>query len=94
MNATQRRKNRRKGVFTYRDKQQADRFAKLLYKLCLADEPALYSGILGNYTRTLSNSFSAGYANTTIYNIQGKALEVEDINSVLKSVTFEPGDWP
>lgn len=91
LNANQRRKNRRKGVFTNKDKQQADRFAKFLYKLHLSDETLIYGGneYAIKYTYSNFSGFAAAAAaNTSIYNAQGRALEVEDIDAALRAIKF------
>lgn len=90
MNANQRRKARRKGIFSKKDKGLADRLATSLWKLDLSDARGLYSG-WADYTYSLSQSFGASYGNwySTNIDLQGEVLSVEHLEVALKSITFD-----
>ena len=90
MNANQRRKARRRGEYTKADLVYADRLAHSLYKLDLSHTNSM-NGMYSYRISHLSNAISAGYTSwgtTAGTPIQGIALTVEDMDAVLKSVTF------
>jgi hypothetical protein len=65
----------------------ADALVKSLHKLCLSDSRGVFSG-WNEYTYSLSANYTNALKN------HNRAIAVENLDVVMKTITFDEADWP